>query len=144
IFGLVTLSWVISGLASMQPWGWLESEGPGEELQALAGRPLEGSDASAHVAALVAHPQPGVVSAEVTMQGGDPWAILVRPDGSRGRATLPDLAPAPLSADELAVTAARAKPGTPILEQGLIHKGDAYYYSHHNDPAHFPAWRVIY
>jgi hypothetical protein len=144
IFGLVTLTWVFSGLASMQPWGWLESEGPGEELQALAGRPLQGADAAALVAALAAQPQPGVVSAEAAVQGGKPWAILVRADGSRTRAALPDLAHAPPPEAELAAMAVRARPGAPILEQGLIHEGDAYYYSHHNDPAHFPAWRVIY
>jgi len=144
IFGLVTLTWVFSGLASMQPWGWLESEGPGEELQALAGRPLEGADAAALVAALAAHPQPGVVSAEAAVQGGRPWAILVRADGSRTRAALPGLAPAPPPEAELAAMAARAKPGAPIVEQRLIHAGDAYYYSHHNSPRHFPAWRVIY
>src|SRR5204862_2425650 len=64
IFGIVTLTWVFSGFASMQPWGWLESEGPGAELQAMAGRPLEGGDAAALVQALAAHPQAGVVSAE--------------------------------------------------------------------------------
>lgn len=144
IFGLVTLTWVFSGLASMQPWGWLESDGPGEELQALAGRPLEATDAAALVAALAAHPLPGVVSAEVTVQGGKPWAILVRSDGSRLRAALPGLAPAPPSSADLAAIAARARPGAPIVEQGLIREGDAYYYSHHNRERHFPAWRVIY
>ena len=68
IFGIATLTWVLSGLASMQPWGWLESEGPGEELANLAGRPMEGADAAAMVAELAAHPQPGVVSADLTVQ----------------------------------------------------------------------------
>lgn len=144
IFGLATLTWVFSGLASMQPWGWLESDGPGEEVQALAGRPLEGADAAALVTALAAHPQPGVVSAEAAVQGGTPFAMLVRADGSRSRAALPDLAPASPSDSELAALAARAKPGAPVIEQGLIHQGDAYYYSHHNGPRQFPAWRVIY
>ena len=70
--------------------------------------------------------------------------MLVRADGSRSRAALPDLAPASPSDSELAALAARAKPGAPVIEQGLIHQGDAYYYSHHNGPRQFPAWRVIY
>ena len=144
IFGLATLTWVFSGLASMQPWGWLESEGPGEELQAMAGRPLEGRDIEALVTALAAHPQPGIVSAEAAMQGGEPWAILVRPGGSRTRAALPDLVLAPPGDAGLAAVAARAKPGAPIVEQGLIAEGDAYHYDHHNTPALLPAWRVIY
>lgn len=144
IFGLVTLTWVFSGLASMQPWGWLQSEGPGEERSNLAGRSLDAADASALVAALAAHPQPGIVSAEAAVQDGKLWAILVTADGSRKRAELPALTPATLSAGELAAQAALAKPDAPVVEQGLIHTGDAYYYSHHNDPKHFPVWRAIY
>jgi hypothetical protein len=144
IFGLVTLTWVFSGFASMQPWGWLESEGPGKQLQALAGRSLDGADAGLLVAALAAHPQPGLVSAEVAVQGGKPFAILVRADGSRTRAALPSLAPAPVSHAELAGMAARAGPGAPVVEQGLITAGDAYHYDHHSTPALLPAWRVIY
>ena len=144
IFGLVTLTWVFSGFASMQPWGWLESDGPGEELQAMAGRPLAGSDVEALVAALAAHPQPGVVSAEAAVQGGKPYAILVRADGSRSRAALPDLAPAPVTDAELSAMARLAKPGTRVASQGLIAEGDAYHYDHHSTPALLPAWRVIY
>ena len=143
IFGIATLTWVLSGLASMQPGGWLESEGPGEELATLAGRPMEGADAAALVAALAAHPQPGVVSAELTVQGRKPFAILVGADGSRRRASLPDLAPAPPSATELAVMARRARPGVALASEGLIRDGDAYHYSHHS-AAILPAWRIVY
>jgi len=143
IFGLVTLTWVFSGLASMQPWGWLESPGPGKEVEALAGREVQWSDLEALYRALAARPQPGVVSAELSIQDGRPWAILARADGSRVRASLPDLAPAPLAPDELAGIAARARPGAPVLSQGLITQGDAYHYSHHNE-ARLPAWRLIY
>ena len=144
IFGLVTLTWVFSGFASMQPWGWLESEGPGKELQAMAGRPLDGADAAMLATALAAHPQPGVVSAEAAVQGGKPVAILVRADGSRARAALPDLAPATPSEADLAVMAASAKPGVPIALQGMIAVGDNYHYDHHSTPALLPAYRVIF
>ena len=142
IFGLVTLTWVFSGFASMQPWGWLESEGPGAEEQAMAGRPLAWSDVEALYTGLAAHPQAGVVSAEVTVQDGRPYAILTRTGGSRDRASLPDLAPAPPSTAELAALA--AAPGLPVASQGLITEGDAYHYGHHSTPALLPAYRVIY
>jgi hypothetical protein len=144
VFGLVTLTWVFSGFASMNPWGWLASDGPGAELQALAGRPLEASDAELLARALAAHPQPGVVSAEVTVQGGRAWAILVNRKGERARASLPDLARAPLGKAELARLGQQARPGAPIASQGIIARGDAYHYSHHSTPALLPAWRVIY
>jgi uncharacterized iron-regulated membrane protein len=66
----------------------------------------------------------------------------VSADGSRRRASLPDLASAPPTAAELAALA--AAPGTPIATQGLIHEGDAYHYDHHSTPAVLPAWRAIY
>jgi len=144
VFGLATLTWVFSGFASMQPWGWLESEGPGAELRALAGRQLEGRDVAALYQALAAHPQPDAVSAEVVVQGGTPFAILVGRAGSRRRASLPDLAPAPLSEVDLAALARSAKPDTSIASQGLIATGDAYHYDHHSTPAVLPAYRAIY
>jgi len=148
IFGVVTLTWVFSGFTSMQPWGWLESEGPGTEVQAMAGRPLIWSDVDALYRALNVNHRPsrisGVVSAEVSVQGGKPWAILVRSDGSRGRAALMSLAPAQPSWNELAAMAEAAKPGTRIASQGMIYEGDAYHYGHHSTPALLPAYRVIY
>jgi uncharacterized iron-regulated membrane protein len=143
IFGIATLAWVVSGLASMQPWGWLESPGPGEELSNLAGRPMEGADAAALVRALQANPQPEVVSAELAVQDRIAYAILVSSDGSRTRAALPSLAPAPPTRTELAIRARRAKPGVPIASERLLREGDSYHYSHHT-AAVLPAYRAIY
>ncbi len=143
IFGIVTLTWVFSGLVSMQPWGTFESEGPGQAISRLEGRPLEEADITALFTALKAHPQAGVVSAEVVMQGGQPLAILSRADGSMQRASLPDLAPAPLSSDDLRARAASANPNVPLASAEMISQGDAYYYGHHTDVV-LPAYRAIY
>jgi len=143
VFGLLTLTWVASGLFSMNPWGWFESRGPTEEIPNLAGRPLEGADALALVGALAAHPQPGVVSAEVSVQAGKPWAILVRADGTRARAALPDLAPAPPGAAELDALPRIARPATPVASARTIGEPDAYHYGHKSEPV-LPAYRVIY
>jgi hypothetical protein len=110
----------------------------------MAGRPIEGRDVEVLVTALAAHPQPGVVSAEAVVQGGKPFAILVRADGARIRAALPDLAPAPPANADLAALIRAARPGDPIVSQGLITQGDAYHYDHHSTPALLPAWRAIY
>ncbi len=37
LFGVLVLTWVFSGLLSMNPWGWLESEGAGEEARLVRG-----------------------------------------------------------------------------------------------------------
>jgi hypothetical protein len=144
VFGLFTLTWVFSGFASMQPWGWLESPGPGHELAALAGRPVTPADVAALTTALAAHPLPGAVSAELSVQGGKPYAVLTRADGTRWRAALPSLTRAPLSDADLADRARAALPGTPIRSLGLMTGPDGYHYSHHSTPAVLPAYRAIY
>jgi uncharacterized iron-regulated membrane protein len=144
IFGLVTLTWVFSGFASMQPWGWLEGDGPGPDRATMAGRALTGADAGALAQALAAHPRPDVVSADVVVQGGQPAAVLSLANGQRQRASLPDLAPVQPTTADLTAIARAAGHGAPIASQGLITEGDAYHYSHHSTPAVLPAWRAIY
>ncbi|WP_156457488.1 PepSY domain-containing protein [Altererythrobacter sp. Root672] len=144
IFGVVTLTWVASGLFSMNPWGWFESDGPGEVIPNLEGRPLQAADVETLYKALAANPQPGVVSAEISVQEGSPWAILVRPDGSRERYSLPGLTPAPLDNAKLATLARIAKPTTRIASAELITVPDSYHYAHKDEHVVLPAYRVIY
>ncbi|MBO9519552.1 MAG: peptidase [Porphyrobacter sp.] len=144
VFGVLTLTWVASGLFSMNPWGWLESDGPGEVIPNLEGRPLENADVEALYRALAANPQAGVVSAEVAVQEGKPWAILVRRDGSRERFSLPALTPAPLADAELAAKARLAKPTTRIASAQIITAPDNYHYGHKAEQPVLPAYRVIY
>jgi hypothetical protein len=144
IFGVVTLTWVFSGFASMTPWHWLESEGPQGEMAALAGRPAAAANVEQMVRALEQHPAPGLVSAGLSLQGGRAYAVLSRADGSRLRAALPGLSPAPPASTELASLASLARPGAPVDSQGLIETGDTFHYAHHSTPAILPAWRVIY
>lgn len=143
VFGLFTLTWVASGLVSMNPWGWFESQGPTEEIPNLLGRPLGGADAAKLVAALSDNPQAGLARAEVTVQAGTPWAILTAPDGSRVRATLPGLVRTPAGEAELAARGRNAKPTTRIASSAMITEPDAYHYGHKSEPL-LPAYRVIY
>jgi uncharacterized iron-regulated membrane protein len=142
VFGVLTLTWVASGLFSMNPWGWMASEGPGAELAALAGRPATTNDVAALVRALAAAPSSGAVRAELSVQGGKAYAIVSEPSGLRWRASLPALASAPLRPDELDTLAARARPGT-VASAGLIRAEDAYHYAHH-DSVVLPVWRIVY
>ncbi len=142
VFGVLTLTWVVSGLFSMNPWGWMASEGPGAELTALAGRPASGDDVRALAQSLAATPAGSAVRAELALQGGKAFAIVSEPGGLRWRASLPGLSPAPLRHAELDALAARARPGA-AASSGLIRVEDAYHYSHHSSVV-LPAWRVIY
>ena len=74
IFGIFTLTWVVSGLFSMQPWGWFESEGPEVEQMALAGRATTPQDVAGLVSALASQTTGDTVQAELTVQGGAPFA----------------------------------------------------------------------
>lgn len=143
IFGVFTLTWMVSGLFSMQPWGMFESKGPGEEVAAMRGRPMNADDLRRFLAGIAAHPGEDVKSARLAVQDGEAWAILARADGGEVRADLPQLAERPLSPADLAARARTMRLGTPIAEQGIIARPDAYYYAHKGEVA-LPVWRIIY
>lgn len=144
VFGVLTLSWVFSGLVSMQPWGWFESEGAGRQEERMAGRPIAPADVTALFTALAERPQPGVVAAELAVQGGQAVAILSRADGTRMRAPVPGLVTEPLDDKTLAARAAAAMPGVPLRSAGLITRPDAYHYPHHNTAVVLPVFRAIF
>jgi len=143
VFGIFTLTWVLSGLFSMNPWGMMESQGAGAEAAALAGRPPDGADAQALVAALRKGIPAGTVTAELSVQGGTAFAILSDARGRQARYSLPEFVPAPPAEAELRGKAAAALPGIPVASQRLIDEEDAYYYSHHGEVT-LPVWRAIY
>lgn len=143
IFGMLTLTWVVSGLFSMQPWGMFDSDGPGEEVAALAGRAPERDDVEALLSALTASQPSDIVSASLSIQDGAAWAILADSEGAQRRAALPSLTDAPLGAEELEARARLAKPATPIAQMDMISRPDAYYYGHKRE-VELPVLRAIY
>lgn len=143
IFGVFTLTWMVSGLFSMQPWGMFESKGAGAEVAAMRGRPMNTDDLRRFLAGISVHPGEGVVSARLTVQDSEAWAILTYRDGREVRAELPRLAESPLSTADLTARAQTMRPGTPIIEMGMITQPDAYYYAHKGE-ATLPAYRIIY
>ena len=140
---MLTLTWVVSGLFSMQPWGMFDSDGPGEEVAALAGRAPERDDVEALLSALTASQPSDIVSASLSIQDGAAWAILADSEGTQRRAALPALTDAPLGAKELEARARLAKPGIPIAQTDMISRPDAYYYGHKRE-VELPVLRAIY
>src|ERR1043166_1271733 len=69
VFGIVTLTWVFSGLVSMNPWGFLESRGRGEQTL-LQGRPLTWAQVRTSLAALPADLTPDIVRSAGRAAGG--------------------------------------------------------------------------
>ncbi len=133
-FGLFTLTWVTSGLLTMNPWGLLESSASETVQSALAGT-VRSSDVTSFLAA--APRAPGVASLQAAPLGGRLFVIerlgdgrAVRLDG-KGR-------PAPLGREELARALAAGGQRTTGLR--LMTKTDDYYYPSYDGPAPLPVW----
>ncbi|WP_293350678.1 PepSY-associated TM helix domain-containing protein [Phenylobacterium sp.] len=129
--GVLTLTWVASGLVSMNPWGFLES--PPDRAEArLLGEPITFAEVQSALSDL-AQTNPIAAHVELARLQGRLYLL-------NGDQRLDALArPAPLTEAQL------AKVGRSlgnVASQGLIHAEDAYYFSHH-EAASLPAWRVV-
>ena len=127
--GMLTLTWVASGLVSMNPWGLLES-GPDAQSQRLTGEITFGDMKAAVAAAAQAN-----VTARQLRAAPFEGRLYLMADGARldaaGR-------PAPLSPQTLATAAKRLGP---IDRAETITREDAYYFGHH-EAVTLPAYRV--
>lgn len=136
VFGLFTLTWVGSGLLSMNPGGVFDSETGFAERQRLAGA-MKWADMRGALANLRSLP-PGTVRVESAPLGGRMALIAITADGrmvridSQGR-------PEPLTRTELA---AALRNGPRLASLDLLRQGDAYYYAH-KEPVRMPVWRAV-
>jgi hypothetical protein len=128
--GVLTLTWVASGLVSMNPWGFLEGR-PDDRAAELAGGMTLG-DLSQALAAAKAQRTPARQLVAAPLEG----RLYLMADGVRLDAAA---SAAPLTPDALARAANRLGPARSAV---LIAHEDAYYYGHH-EPVRLPAYRVI-
>ena len=147
IFGIFTLTWVFSGLLSMQPFDWTSTEGgSGAGLrQAFTGRPLDlGSfplpNGAAWTAALNGRAPKEIEFVNVQ---GDPH-YLVR--GVDAKPMLMTVAPLAVRTDPFPVESLLSRfregnPEAPILESELLTTYDSYYYARNPRPP-LPVLRV--
>ena len=129
--GLLALTWVASGLVSMNPWGLLESSDD-PALARAAGPPPRFSEVRAALDAAAARAR-DVGQVRLAPLAGQPFVMAgaERLD-IQGRS-------APMTAADLAAAGARLGA---VAEQGLMTAEDAYYFTHHQ-PVVLPAWRVL-
>jgi hypothetical protein len=129
--GVLTLTWVTSGLVSMNPWGFLEGV-PDPARARIAGEaPTFGEVQAALQAAAAQRPATGQLrlarfDGRLFVMAGD-----VRLD-AQGR-------PAALPVGELTAMGLRLDPEA---SQAMITREDTYYFNHH-DAVRLPAWRVL-
>jgi hypothetical protein len=139
VFGIVTLTFVASGLVSMNPWGFLESRGGGERAR-LEGRPLRWSEIKTSLDALRGRSVNAVSLASAPFDGQLYWlaagldGAVTRLDAAGNAALLPTA--------DLAAAALRVAGAGGVAEQGLLGEEDAYYFGE-REPVALPVYRVI-
>jgi len=142
VFGVLTLTWVISGTLSLNPWGLLESGGgePGAFAR-FVGPAIPWRDVKASLETIRNDPPPATVNLTSAPLGGklfwlahDANGDAIRLDAQGRRAAV--------SETDLAAAAKRLAGATPIVSSGMITSEDAYYFGHHEEVA-LPAYRLI-
>jgi uncharacterized iron-regulated membrane protein len=142
VFGITTLTFVVSGLISMNPWGFLEDQRGGGELGRLEGGPLKWGEVRASLDAIRAKPEmAGSVSLATMPFAGQLYWLATRQDGTVTRLDAQG-GNAPISETDLAEAAKRIAGDVEIAEQALISQEDAYYFQ---DSEHsvLPVYRVV-
>jgi uncharacterized iron-regulated membrane protein len=129
--GLLTLTWVASGLVSMNPWGFLDSRDD-PAIARFSGQAATFGEVQAALTA-VAERHPTVGQVRIAPFEGSLYVLAGgRRYDAQGRL-------APLGAADLAKAGRELGP---IASQGPITAEDPYYFAHH-EPVTLPAWRVI-
>ena len=146
VFGLLTLTWLFSGLFSVNPFGALEGRGFGPERARLTGAQLDYGASARFVGDLA--PAPGrLPESTVRLDGsiiGEALQIVVTDKrGERTRLNASTLEPEPLPDEFFRRAGAAMRPGVAVAGAGWIADDDAYYFSHHV-PRRFPAYRIRY
>lgn len=141
-FGLFTLTWLLSGLLSMNPWGLLVGSGGRADIERLQDVEVTGED----LVALLARLDRLDLPEDVTYLRSAPFLghmFLVAYDrkGFVGRYDADSMTTAPVTRASLDAAAARLLPGEPVRTSGLIDGPDAYYYGLRKEPA-WPVFRI--
>ena len=158
VFGIFTLTWVFSGLLSMEPLGWASGPGlqTGELQEALIGGPLDASafpviDVEAWGSLL-----PGRTIKEITYRRilGEPYFMALSTAAEAAGPTHTDdvsrtlvaaktlgVRTEPFAVESLMGRVRETYPDTPIVEARLLEEYDAYHYARDQE-APLPILRV--
>lgn len=139
VFGLFALTWVVSGLFSMQPWGWFEGGNSAVAGAQLQRGMFEWTELRNSLSAVTARLPSGTVRLMLVQRSGPP-AWIAEQSGRRRQRLDAAGAAAPMVQDE-ADAAARVLGGQ---SADLLHVEDDYYYSGPDSSVvRLPVWRVV-
>jgi hypothetical protein len=145
VFGVVTLTWVISGTFSMNPWGFLEGGG-GDERMRVAGEPIAWSTVRASIDALKQNAPRDAVNLTSAPLDGKLFWLASTADGSVTRLDAQGI-PAAVSEADLQGAVERLGRGKTIESQTMMTGEDAYYFdfsiAERSDSPPFPVYRVV-
>jgi hypothetical protein len=145
VFGVFTLTWLVSGFFSMNPWGVLESRSfAPEDARSRGGELLADAALWNRLEGLTDRAiGPGIVRLDLRVAGGEPFFVAWSQQGRRERLDPVSLRPDPVTEEIFARAVVALRPGVEVAEAGWIDSDDAYYYSHHETPE-LPVYRIIY
>ena len=144
VFGLFTLTWLVSGLFSVNPWGALEGRSFANETARLGGMDLDYARVRGYLQSLAGAVAPaGTVRLEGTAVAGKLSVVATDSDGRRQRLGGRALRVAPLPEGYFERSATVLRPDATARDAGWLETGDAYYYTHH-EARHFPVYRIRY
>ena len=139
VFGVLTLTWVFSGLLTMGPFGFLRSDAGRAERTRMAGQ-ISGADVKAMLGRLPGAAGGDLVSLEAAPFGGKLYLMATDRDGRTVR--WDDQAkPSPLTAEQVQGQLKKVAKA-PIAAFERMDTGDDYYYSGLERRASFPAYRA--
>lgn len=142
IFGILTLSWVVSGLFSMQPFGLLEGSSAGPEAIRLSGGSIT-LEAINNVVSKI--DELALTEDTVLIQGqnldGELFLYTVTDQAETKRFNPGTLQANPLTESELRQLAELMLPETKIKNAALLYEEDNYYFSHH-DLVKLPVYKI--
>lgn len=145
IFGVLTLTWLVSGFFSMNPWGVLESRHLDMEQTRYQGASLTfDSTAQDLVANLGEFDVPGeTVRIEAHVVNGNRFHIAWDRRGERRRLSAHLREVIPVVQNSILTAAATLRPDVGVHSEDWLQTADAYYYEHHEQRT-FPVYRIIY
>ena len=144
IFGLITVTWLFSGLLSMNPWGAFEGDGSFEERSRLQGSPISSVELIDFIGALDSNSLPtGTVQLRSAPLDGAFAMIAMDSAGHASRLSGATLRRDPLPENVWSRVAELVGPDKTVRESGMIETGDNYYFSHHEQVS-FPVYRIVF
>jgi hypothetical protein len=145
VFGIVTLTWVVSGTFSMNPWGFLEGGGGGEQAR-VAGKPVPWREMKASLAALKDNAPAGTVKLTSAILDGNLFWLAFAADGNVERLDA-EGQKAETEPQDLAAAAERIAGGQKIESQEMLLREDEYYFNvpsfNQRDGVALPVYRIV-